>query len=180
MASRSNMPQSYRGNMTNPVRDISRLQRNIDRILEEFLSPLPALLSADESLGLTPPCDIDEIDDYYLVTMDLPGMQKEQIRVEMRDNQLIVSAERAETRERHEGRRLNTERYEGSYTRVITLPASVASDKIEASYENGVLHIAIPKAEEAKARSVPIKEQKTGILNKLTGRQKEVKSERVA
>lgn len=162
MAKRSLLPDIARGEAFNPVREISRLQRNIDRMFEDFFSPFPAQLgrAGEELTYFSPPTDIEETDSNYLITFDLPGITKKDIRIECRDNQLIVSGERKEERERKEGNQLSKERFYGTFQRSFSLPANANADKIEANYNNGVLQVLIPKTEAAKAKQIEIKESK--------------------
>ena len=106
----------------------------------------------------------------------MPGISKEDVKIDLQDNQLMVSGERKHERERTEGRRMNVERVHGAFQRLFTLPAKVDSDHIEANFENGVLQIVVPKTEAAQTKPIQIKEHKGGIFGKLLGREKEVKS----
>lgn len=109
---------------------------------------------------LSPAIDIDETDSEYIVTADLPGVKKENVSIECSGNQLSISAERKY--ESTEGRRSDRrERYYGSYQRSFTLPTGADADRIEASFEGGVLTVTIPKGEQAKARKIEIGAPKT-------------------
>lgn len=166
--------------MRNPLditREISGLQRNVDRLFQDMLSPLS---TQGEILSWSPTCDVDETESHYLMTFDLPGVNKNDVKIELRDNQLIVSGERKQ--ERKEGKRVQ-ERFYGSFQRVFTLPSHVDPEKIEASYEDGVLYLAVPKAESVKPKQVQIGEKKSGIFGKLLGRdekKEEKKGEKAA
>ncbi|MEZ0390941.1 MAG: Hsp20/alpha crystallin family protein [Pseudobdellovibrionaceae bacterium] len=104
---------------------------------------------------LAPAIDIDETANEYIVTADLPGLKKEDISIEASGNQLTLSAERKfDSGEDKKSER--RERYYGSYQRSFTLPAGADAEKIEASYEDGVLKVHIPKGEQAKARKIEI------------------------
>jgi HSP20 family protein len=104
---------------------------------------------------LAPAIDVDETSEAYVVSADLPGVKKEDISIECSGNQLTLSAERKY--ESGEGKRSERrERFYGSYQRSFTLPTGADADKIEASYEGGVLTVRIPKGETAKARKIEI------------------------
>lgn len=110
-----------------------------------------------ENRFLSPAIDIEETDNDYIVSADLPGIKKEDISIECTGNQLILTAERKS--EAVEGRRSDRrERYYGTYQRRFTLPAGADAEKIEAAYEGGVLTVWIPKIEQSKARRIPIGE----------------------
>lgn len=165
MANR-NLPEiSKNKNVWNPLREIKQLQRGIDQIFEDFTT-MPSFFRPSRSFmdmeqeAFTPPCDIEESNNQYLVSFDIPGMKKEDVKIEVTDNQLIVSGERKEERKEEKANRITEERFHGTFMRSFTLPANVKSDQVEASYENGILKIAIPKTEVSKPKQISIKEGK--------------------
>jgi len=147
--------------MTNLIRftpstDMRRLQREIDRMFEDFF-PRPA---ADEGSGeqavWAPRVDLAETDDAYLVNVDVPGIPKEDITISYQDGQLAISGER-KTEETIEGTNLvRCERAFGHFYRSFALPRQIASEKITAAYDNGVLHVRVPKTEESKPRKIKV------------------------
>lgn len=104
---------------------------------------------------LAPAIDIEETDNEFLVSADLPGIKKEDIAIECVNNQLNISAERKyeHSDSRKQGR---TERFYGTYQRSFTLPAGVDAEKINADYDGGVLTLHLPKGEQAKAKRIQI------------------------
>jgi HSP20 family protein len=121
---------------------------------------------------MSPACDIEETQDHYLVSFDLPGIPKDKLRIELKDDQLIVSGERKEERREEVKNRVSSERYYGSLQRSFTLPSAVDPSKVEAHYQDGVLRVAVPKtpeSEAAKPKQVQIKEGKEGFFGKLLG-----------
>lgn len=146
---------------------------DFDGIVNSFLRPTFAA-----TVNFQPSCDVNETKDHYLVSFDMPGVKKEDIQIEVKANELRVSGERTrEVKEDSGESTLHHERMYGRFERVFTLPTTVATDKIEAQYENGVLNIAIPKAETAKARTIQIQNGQEGFLNKLLGSKKEPNKE---
>jgi HSP20 family protein len=134
-----------------------RLARNdLMSQFEEFINDFdrdltPTLRGA--GMDFSPAVDIEESENKFLVTVDLPGMKKEEIKIELSGNSLHISGERRrETKD--EGR--YTERSYGKFMRMFSLPAQVDAEKIDAHFENGVLHITLPKAETAKNRAIKI------------------------
>jgi len=115
----------------------------------------------DTDLGIvdwTPTVDIEESDNFYLIRADVPGVDKKDINVHMDKGVLSITGEKHEEKETGKGtKRHRTERYSGSFARRFTLPGSIKADKIDASYKDGVLSLMIPKAEEAKPKSIDIK-----------------------
>jgi HSP20 family protein len=108
----------------------------------------------------------------------MPGVRKEDISIKVEGTQLSISGERQrETKEGEEESTLHNERVYGKFERIFKLPDSINAEKIEAHFENGVLNIALPKAETAKGRSIPIQTGSSGFLSKLMGSKKEENKE---
>lgn len=138
------------------VREVNRLQHRIDRMFDDFLSE-PFLEPGEESF--IPACDIEESDTQYRIDFDLPGVKKNDVKIEIRGNQLTVSGERRHEREEKSQGRTNRERFYGSFVRSFALPTDVRSDQVEASYEDGVLQITVPKTPETSSKQIPIREK---------------------
>jgi len=142
----------------NPFRELARMQRQMD----SWVTP-----------SFTPGYDVEETDAHYLMSFDLPGVKKEDIKIELLDGQLTVSGERKENREERNKGSAMTERFYGSFQRSFTLPAGVKPDQIETDYKDGVLRLAIPKIETAKAHQIKVEEGKAGFWDRLLGHKKE-------
>jgi len=105
-----------------------------------------------------PSVDIEEEDDKYKIKADLPGVDKKDIDVKMENGMLSIRGEKhTETESGKGSKRHRTERFHGSFARSFTLPDSVDADKVDAAYKNGVLTLVIPKAEQARPKSIDIK-----------------------
>lgn len=169
MAKRSDLPQ-----MRQPVNQLSRLQRQIDRLFDESLSSFPwNPWSGSVADSFMPACDIEDRGSHLMLVFDLPGIHKEDIRIELIDRQLRVSGERKEEHEEKEKSRYRMERFQGGFERVFTLPSGVDANQIETEYRDGVLRIAIPKVEEAQAQQIPIGEKRGGgFFERLVGRKR--------
>lgn len=163
----------WRGDSWNPARELSLLQRGIDRLFDDMLTPFSSSnREMDAAWKFSPACDVEETESHYMVSFDLPGIAKDDVKIEVTDNQLVVSGERkSETKEK--GSRHIVERFHGAFQRVFTLPASVDAERVEANYQDGVLRIAIPKVEAAKPRRIKITEGKGSFIGKLLGKDKE-------
>jgi HSP20 family protein len=110
-----------------------------------------------ESLGeWCPALDAVEDKDKYLVSVEVPGLKREDINVSVHDGVLTVSGERKREKDIKEGSVHRTERYYGKFSRSVSLPAEVRADKVTAAYKDGVLHVELPKAEETKPRNVEV------------------------
>ena len=106
--------------------------------------------------NFAPKCDIEETASAYKLTFDLPGLKKEDVKIELVDRQIVVSGERKSEREEEGKLRHLSERVYGAFQRVFTLPAVVEADRVEAKFEHGVLEIVVPKVEEARPKLVRI------------------------
>lgn len=138
--------------------DILNMQREINRMFDSFFRGN----QEDEGQSLlpsawTPATDIAEHDNEFVVRLELPGVKKEDVKITMRENVLTIQGEKkAEKEARGEGHH-RMERVYGSFQRSFTLPTTVKADKIDAEYKDGVLHITLPKAEEAKPKQIEVK-----------------------
>ncbi|HZT53309.1 MAG TPA: Hsp20/alpha crystallin family protein [Gaiellaceae bacterium] len=103
--------------------------------------------------GFTPPIDVRETDEAYLVYVDLPGVKSKDVSIELSDQVLTISGSRAPV---ETGESQVVERPYGSFVRTLTLPKGVEGDAIEASYEDGVLTVRIPKPADAKPKRIAI------------------------
>lgn len=145
---------------------------DFDRMVDALVMPKYA-----RTVGFKPGCDISETKEHYLLSFDVPGIKKEDLKIEVHNNQLMISGERLrDVSERSEKSMLHSEKVYGKFERTFELPTSVIADRIEASYEDGVLNIALPKAESAKARTIQIQTEK-GFFGKLLSSKKEGQKE---
>lgn len=133
----------------------------MDRFFGESMRPVVS------DKAFIPAFEISETDDMYHMSADLPGMKKEDIKIELVENVLTISGERkreAKTEDKnHKIQRL--ERSYGQFKRSFSLPSTVESGKVEAHYANGVLDLFLPKAKAAQARQIEIQ---TGKSNGTT------------
>lgn len=142
--------------------------REMDQLLENWGRMTPNR-TRDER-NFVPAFEVGEEDTHYMMSLDLPGLKKEDIKIEVSDNTLTISGERK--RESSNGGNRKVHSYEKSYgmfRRSFTLPTSVDAGKVEARYEDGVLELYIPKMQAAKPRHVEIQTGKTGFFGKLLG-----------
>jgi len=107
-----------------------------------------------------PVVDIEEQPEKYTVRAELPGMKLEDIKITLKENQLVIRGEKRREEEKQGSTYHRVERVYGQFERAFTLSHAVQSDKIEATYRDGVLEVSIPKADGAKLREIPIKAAK--------------------
>lgn len=136
----------------NPFREIAKVEEAFDRFLDEMSSKKLNGNIAEFS----PSCDIEEDGNKYLLKFDLPGVKKDQVKVEIDGDRLTVTAERREERKSESSKKYLSEVSYGSYTRTFTLPGMVEEKNIDAKFENGVLTVSVPKTEAVKTKQIPV------------------------
>lgn len=110
----------------------------------------------------TPSLDVAETESAVDVTMDIPGMKADDIDLQVTGNLLTISGQRSEeTETKGNGKSFHRiERHMGSFSRSVTLPCDVDESKVDATYQNGVLKVSMPKTEAAKAHKIKVLEKK--------------------
>jgi HSP20 family protein len=104
-----------------------------------------------------PALDISERKDAYLVTVELPGVETDDLEITLEDGLLTIRGERHFAHDSTEQQFHRVERRYGAFRRSITLPAQVQAEQIEASFDNGVLQIMVPKMEEAAPKRIQVR-----------------------
>jgi HSP20 family protein len=137
-----------------PFQDMLSLREAMNQLLEEsFVRPAQGRSGQP---GYVPALDLSETEDGYLVEAAVPGLKPEDLEITVENNVLTI---RGETRNENEDKQRSYHRVErryGSFQRTIALPSTVKTDAIQASLENGVLRLEIPKAEEVKPRKINV------------------------
>lgn len=144
-----------------PFAELRRLDEAMDRMWREFFRPATFWPRALEAGDLYVPMDVYQTKDHLVVQVTIPGVRPEDVEVTFSGQQLSIHGEIKTGGEVKEEDYLLRERRMGSFTRTISLPDSVDTDKAEASYDHGVLTIRIPKREEVKPKSLKVKVAKT-------------------
>lgn len=139
----------------NPTTDLMNLQREFDRVFRGFNTGRTK--DEDyESAVWSPMVDITEDEEKYELSFDIPGMKKDDIKMNFADGTLKISGERASVEEKEDATCHRVERVSGRFFRSFNFPTQVNSDRIAAKYEDGVLTVTVPKAEEVKPRQIKI------------------------
>lgn len=138
---------------TSPTSLLSELQQEVDRLFESFFGSW--LQPEAESAVWTPTVDLVDTDDAYILYMDLPGLQRDQVTITFENGTLQVSGERLQP-EHKEAQYHRMERWYGRFFRSLNLGPNVNPEKIKARFENGVLVIEVPKTEESKPVRIKI------------------------
>lgn len=161
MSKKAETPVVTRREEQDPFREMISFRDTINGMFEDFFSGRPLLApslivpTTLEERGWTPPVDIRETNDELIVHAGLLGVKKDDCKVEVKDNTLILSGERKEPAGGEEDW-LRRELPYGPFYRAFSLPAEVKSEQVKASYCEGVLEIRLPKSEAAKSRTIAI------------------------
>lgn len=135
-------------------RDITRFNREMDNLWDRFFSEMPFTGFEREWL---PSVDVAESDGGITVRAELPGLEAKDIDLNISGDLLSIRGEKKSKEEVKEDDYFSRESYYGSFQRSIRLPAEVQSDKVDASFKNGVLEIKLPKSEMTQAKKIEIK-----------------------
>jgi len=146
-----------------PLREIEEFQSEMDRLFTRFAGTNGNHSVAPNNGGLTGtwvmPIDVTERQDGIVLRAALPGVNPDDISVELEDQVLTLRAERRFNDNQGQGTRHWVEQTYGTFTRTLTLPKYADGENIQARYENGVLELTIPKRETAKPRKIELQRE---------------------
>jgi HSP20 family protein len=140
----------------NPAVDMLGIQGDINRMFDNFFGLRRTQRDMD-GMRWTPRVNIEENDDRFELTAEIPGMEKNDINIDLRDHVLLIKGEKKFEKEKENKDFQIFERCYGEFARTFTLPENVDTDKIEAEYKNGILMINIPKIEQAQPKEIKVK-----------------------
>lgn len=143
-------------------RDIDELHRSLDRLFDEVWSggSTSSLLPEFWSRGdVTADLDVSEDDRAFYVSVELPGLDEDDVSVSLSDRLLTISGEKNAEKENKDKNTYRRERAYGSFRRTVEIPGDVDIDNIDAKFKKGVLSIELPKTKESqqKVRRIPVK-----------------------
>lgn len=142
-----------------PARNPMQMREEIDRLFNQFFGRGCDGEEATWGQGIwAPPVDIYETDEAFVLKAELPGFTKEDVDIKIQGNQLILRGERKRETEAKEEQYHRIERAYGRFKRAFWLPTTVDSEKIQATFKNGVLELRLPKSEAATPKQIPITE----------------------
>ena len=137
-----------------PFRGPCNLQDEFDRMFESFFDR--GIRQSEDGGVWMPATDIQETKDDVVISVELPGMKKDEIKVMVQDNVLTIRGEKRQEKEEKDTNYHRIERSHGFFTRSFSLPTTMKADEIKATYDNGILQVELPKAEEVKPKEIPI------------------------
>ncbi len=140
-----------------PWSQVASLQGDMARLMNQFFgTTTPVNGGQGDAATWLPPVDVTETENDIVLAFDLPGLRQEDISVELDDNVLTVSGQRERKSEESKDNFYRYERRFGAFSRSVSLPAGVVENDIQASYDNGVLEVRVPKPEEQKPKRIQI------------------------
>lgn len=144
----------YRTRNLSPWQELDEMTNRLSRIFNEGVTAEPA-----DGTNWYPAVNVEESRDELVLTAELPGMRREDVEIELENNVLSLTGRKEQVREEsadQERRYHLWERRWGSFQRSFTLPRTVMADEISATFQDGVLHVRMPKVPEAKGRKIEI------------------------
>ena len=147
--------------------DFSDLSREMNSLWRDIWAPV---IHEERELAQAwaPAADVSELKDHFLVSVEMPGIPRDEIKIEVVENTITVSGERHSETKRTEHGTWYGERRFGKFQRSFRLPEGINADNIEANHQDGVLHLMIPKAASAKPRQIKISSG-SSFFGKLLG-----------
>ena len=137
-----------------PFSELSGLRRAMDRVFEDFM---PARTGRGEGIEMAFPIDLYETDNEVVVKASLPGIRSDEVEISATSEGLTIKGEHREEEKTEQGNYYRRELRYGSFARTIPLPTRVNYEQAEADFENGVLTVKLPKAEEVRPKSIKVR-----------------------
>jgi len=139
-----------------PFTELLGIRNDMDRFLNDAFGLFNDGYGGERIGAWSPAVDMEETKEDFIISAEIPGIKKEDIKITIVDNTVQLSGEVYEEKELKETQYYLKERSRGKFTRSFTLPTSVNVNKAEAAYKDGILRLKLPKAEEAKPREITI------------------------
>jgi HSP20 family protein len=143
------------GYRSDPRREMDDINSRFSQLIQSFFGDSPMFTGASGWSPLAPPVDIEETEDAYRVDVDLPNVNPEDVSIEMRGEELRISG-MFEPRDRA-GVMRHQNRQTGDFEYLVDLPSDIDGNRVEATYENGVLTVTVGKAQDAQSRRIEIR-----------------------
>ena len=146
-----------------PFTDLTRWERDMERMMDSFFDRRmrswwpERWFKTEGALTGAPALDVYEEKDEIVVKAELPGLEKDNVEVNLSDHTLTIKGEKKKEEEVKEEDYYRSERSYGKFVRSLQLPTEVKADAIKASFKNGVLEVRLPKTEAAKSREIKVK-----------------------
>lgn len=139
-----------------PMRDFFGMNKHFNTLFDDFFYPSQSMADNEDRWKWNPAVDIYENEDSIVVQAELPGVERDQIAVDVDGRILTLKGERSTEQEAKEDNYYRRERVYGRFERAFTLPAEVDPDQIKADFKDGVLKIEVPKPETHKPKQITV------------------------
>jgi HSP20 family protein len=176
MAAKSETALAPASRARDPFSLLRQMTSELDRVFDEpgwpFRAPFFRQGALAETAAWMPVIDVSEKDNRLITRVDLPGMKKDDVKVEVSDGQLVISGERKREVEEKKERFYRSEREYGSFLRSVPLPEGVKLEDVTATFADGVLEVSVPlpAKPETRAKKVEIQESGKGAATAAQGR----------
>ena len=141
-----------------PNQDVYPNLTRLSRLMDEAFGAFPTAQNGDAvGSSWTPNVDIREDKEHLTITMDVPGVRPEDVKISLENQVLTIAGEKQALLQEKDERWHRWERHYGHFERTFTLPSTVDAERIEATSDNGVLTVRLPKVEKAKPREIQVK-----------------------
>lgn len=144
----------------NPARELMSIEKEFNKLFNTFSNKFGISNEGEnemENAVWAPLTDISEDNDNYYLNLDVPGVDKNDVKISYSNGNLVIKGERKDEKETKKSEYHRIERSFGKFFRSFTLPEKIKEDKIEAKFKDGALSIVIPKADEVKPREIEVK-----------------------
>ena len=138
-----------------PLRSVMSFRDDMDRLLDEFYGRVTGPGDGHEGDWL-PPMDLTENENGVTASLELPGLNKDEIKVSVNDNVLTVSGEKKQEKTEDNDNLCRVERSYGFFKRSVRLPSEVDAGKVKATFKDGILKVTLPKLESKKPREIEV------------------------
>lgn len=137
-----------------PLGEVDTLRKEMDTLFERFFTGF-----GQETNGLmfVPSAEIDETDTTFHLKLEIPGMNADDLDIEVTDEAVSITGERKSESKSEDGDKLRSEFYYGRFERYLPLPGQIQRDKVTAEYKDGILNLTLPKSKEHREKSVKVK-----------------------
>lgn len=139
-----------------PRADLSRMQRDFDHMFSNFFPTFGTDSDNNDPVSWNPRIDVVETPEGYELAVDVPGVNKDEIQINLHEGVLSISGERLTREVSETDNVVRLERHTGRFYRSFSLPNKINAKKIEARFDNGVLIVSVPKLEETKPQKIKI------------------------
>lgn len=131
---------------------------NIDEYINQMLGDVGGALTEPVDREWRPAVDLSETDDAYIIEADMPGVDKDDVKIELLEDVVTITGERKSEKTEDDEKRgyHRVERSYGGFTRTVQIPNGFKADEVKASFENGVLKVTLPKPETTRPKLVSV------------------------